>query len=38
MINKIPIVRNVFHGQSQREIKSRDNGFCEFSCNRGPVQ
>lgn len=35
MINKIPIVRNVFHEQSQREIKSRDNVFANFLVNEG---
>lgn len=35
MINKIPIVRNVFHGQSQREIKSRDNVFANFLVTEG---
>ena len=35
MIDKISIVRNVFHGQSQREIKSRDNVFANFLVTEG---
>lgn len=35
MIDKIPIVRNVFHEQSQREIKSKDNVFANFLVTDG---
>lgn len=35
MSNSIPIIRNVFHRESQREIKSKDNVFANFLLNNG---